>query len=105
MGREYDMTHHMADALTILGELDLAAGRRDSSIARLQEAVRLWRTRGWPSFLATALRSLGDAYAGIDEDAARAAWSEARTLFAHSGPDPRAEELTRLLDERTAPQP
>ncbi|RSM69569.1 AfsR family transcriptional regulator [Actinoplanes sp. ATCC 53533] len=100
MGREYDMTHHVADALTILGELDLAAGRRDSAIARLREAVRLWRTRGWQSFLATALRSLGDAYAGTDEAAARAAWTEARALFARSGQEPRAEELARQLDER-----
>lgn len=99
MGREYDMTHHVADALTILGELDLAAGRRTSSIARLQEAVRLWRTRGWPSFLATALRSLGNAYAGTDEPAARAAWSEAQELFARSGQDPHAEELARRLNE------
>jgi tetratricopeptide (TPR) repeat protein len=99
MGREYDMTHHMADALTILGEIDLAAGRRESAIDRLRESVRLWRTRGWPSFLATALSSLGDAYASSDEPAARAAWSEARELFARSGPDPRAEELARRLGE------
>jgi tetratricopeptide (TPR) repeat protein len=98
IGRKYDMTHHVADALTILGELDLAAGRPWQAGTRLVEAVRLWRTRGWASFLATALRSLGDAYAAVDDDdAARAAWSEAQAAFVRSGQDAHATQLAHRL--------
>ncbi|HEU4425509.1 MAG TPA: BTAD domain-containing putative transcriptional regulator [Pilimelia sp.] len=98
LGREYNMTHHIADSLAVLGELELAAGRTAEAIGYLDESVRLWRTRGWPSFLAATLSSLGDAYRDIDAQAARAAWSEARDLFAKVGNDARADELTRLLD-------
>jgi tetratricopeptide (TPR) repeat protein len=65
-GREYQMNHHSADALGVLGELDLARGRHAEALRHLAESVRLWRTRGWPSFLASTLASLGAAYAPLD---------------------------------------
>jgi tetratricopeptide (TPR) repeat protein len=80
LGREYNMGHHVADALTILGDIALAAGRHAAAVEYLEEAVRLWRTRGWQSFLAAALNSLGRAYLPTDPDAAHAAWAEAATL-------------------------
>ena len=82
LGREYNMSHHVADALGVLGELDLVDGRHADALARLTESVRLWRTRGWPSFLAAALRTLGDAQSATDPAAARASWAEARDLYA-----------------------
>ncbi|MFF2079033.1 BTAD domain-containing putative transcriptional regulator [Kitasatospora sp. NPDC058162] len=86
IARRFDMGHHLAQALGILGELDLTAGDHTSAIAHLEESVLVWRARGWRSFLATALRTLGRAYqaAGLPESAARAL-AEARELTAGSG--------------------
>ncbi|MFE6049241.1 BTAD domain-containing putative transcriptional regulator [Kitasatospora sp. NPDC056446] len=74
IARRFDLGHHLAQALGILGELDLAAGEHASAVAHLEESVLVWRARGWRSFLAGALRALGRAYqaAGLPESAARA---------------------------------
>ncbi|MEU9045652.1 MULTISPECIES: BTAD domain-containing putative transcriptional regulator [unclassified Kitasatospora] len=73
IARRFDLGHHLAQALGILGELDLAAGEHASAIAHLEESVLVWRARGWRSFLAGALRALGRAYdaAGLPDSAAR----------------------------------
>jgi DNA-binding SARP family transcriptional activator/tetratricopeptide (TPR) repeat protein len=108
IAREYTLPHHIADALGVLGEIDLAEGRDADAVDRLEASVRLWRVRGWPSFLAAALSSLGDARAGTDRAGAVDAWSEARDIFARLGQSPRADELARLIDAsdcRAAAQP
>ncbi|WP_238012371.1 BTAD domain-containing putative transcriptional regulator [Dactylosporangium sp. AC04546] len=97
LGREYNMTHHVADALAVLGELELAAGRPAEAVALLAESVRLWRTRGWPAFLAAALTALGAAQSTLDAAAARAAWEEARSLFAALGAEDRVAALDAAL--------
>nr|BFD89075.1 BTAD domain-containing putative transcriptional regulator [Kitasatospora sp. Xyl93] len=81
IARRFDLGHHLAQALGILGELDLAAGDHASAVAHLEESVLVWRARGWRSFLAEALRALGRAYgaAGLPESAARVL-AEAREL-------------------------
>ncbi|MFJ4185155.1 AfsR/SARP family transcriptional regulator [Kitasatospora sp. NPDC089509] len=84
IARRFDMGHHLAQALGILGEIDLAAGDHTSAVAHLEESVLVWRARGWRSFLAAALRTLARAYraAGLPDSAARVL-AEARDL----GPD------------------
>ncbi|MEU8925519.1 BTAD domain-containing putative transcriptional regulator [Kitasatospora sp. NPDC048545] len=81
IARRFDLGHHLAQALGILGELDLAAGDHASAVAYLEESVLVWRARGWRSFLARALRALGRAYdaAGLPESAGRVV-AEAREL-------------------------
>ncbi|WP_207400311.1 ATP-binding protein, partial [Actinomadura fibrosa] len=75
--------HHLADALCVLGELNLAEGDARAAIDCLEQSVEVWRTRGWIPYLARTLRSLGDARAAAgDRPGARAAWEEARDLFA-----------------------
>jgi DNA-binding SARP family transcriptional activator len=81
LGREYNMSHHVADSLGVLGEIELAAGRPDKAAKHLEESVALWRTRGWLSFLANALAELGKAYVEIDPQLAKAAFDEARDLY------------------------
>jgi TolA-binding protein len=74
--------HHLADALSVLGELNLAEGDVPEAITCLSRAVKMWRTRGWIPFLARTLLTLGDAHtAAGDHEAARASWTEARELF------------------------
>jgi hypothetical protein len=90
------MIHHVADALGVLGEIALAEGRHGDAVEHLAESVRLWRTRGWPSFLALALATLGDAYQ--DVEAASRCWTEARDLFAGLGSTGRVAALTAKLD-------
>ncbi|GGM62951.1 BTAD domain-containing putative transcriptional regulator [Dactylosporangium sucinum] len=97
LGREYNMTHHVADALAVLGELELAAGRPAAAVPLLVESVRLWRTRGWPSFLAAALTALGDAQSTLDGAAARSAWTEARSLYTAVGAQDRVASLNTRL--------
>ncbi|MFJ8476998.1 hypothetical protein [Kitasatospora sp. NPDC094011] len=84
IARRLDLGHHLAQALGILGEIDLAAGDHTSAVAHLEESVLVWRARGWRSFLAAALRTLARAYraAGLPDSAARVL-AEARDL----GPD------------------
>ncbi|MFE2408219.1 ATP-binding protein [Kitasatospora sp. NPDC059408] len=81
IARRFELGHHLAQALGILGELDLAEGRHDAAVAHLEESVLFWRARGWRSFLAEALRALGRAYeaAGLDAPAERVR-REAREL-------------------------
>ncbi|MFI0485720.1 AfsR/SARP family transcriptional regulator [Actinomadura sp. 9N215] len=80
--RAGNFRHHLADALGVLGELNLAEGDVPEAVACLERSVQVWRTRGWIPFLARALRTLGDAQsAACDHDAARASWTEARELF------------------------
>ncbi|GGT27410.1 BTAD domain-containing putative transcriptional regulator [Nonomuraea spiralis] len=81
MSRSHRLAHHQADALWVLGGVDLAEGRVAEAVAHLEESVRLWRTRGWREFLAGALGSLAEAYtAAGDPAAAAAARLEAETL-------------------------
>ncbi|WP_440103525.1 AfsR/SARP family transcriptional regulator [Streptosporangium sp. H16] len=74
--------HYLADALSVLGQLDLAEGDLPAAIATLERSVRVWRTRGSIPYLARTLRALGDAHdAAGDHRTARAVWEEARELF------------------------
>ncbi|CAM4052458.1 BTAD domain-containing putative transcriptional regulator [Nocardiopsis rhodophaea] len=80
--RRKGMDHHLADALTLLGEIQLADGSTAEAVTTLEEAVRVWRTRGWHSFLAPALRALGRAYAATGrEEAAREVCREAGEIM------------------------
>jgi DNA-binding SARP family transcriptional activator/tetratricopeptide (TPR) repeat protein len=85
LGRRYRMGHHLADALAALGEVALAHGRPHDAVVHLEQSVAMWRTRGWPVFLAATLRTLGDAQALIDPGAARRAWAEAEQTLATLG--------------------
>ncbi|MEU7858132.1 BTAD domain-containing putative transcriptional regulator [Nonomuraea sp. NPDC049141] len=81
LSSSHRLAHHRADALWVLGEVDLAEGRIDEAVTHLEESVRLWRTRGWQEFLAGALAGLADAYtAAGDLPAAAAARQEADAL-------------------------
>jgi hypothetical protein len=92
------MRHHLADALNVLGDVDLTAGRFASATIRLEESVLVWRSRGWTAFLAESLRSLGRARVGTgDDEAAARAWTEARALFEGLSDAGAVAELTALL--------
>ncbi|GAA0233590.1 AfsR/SARP family transcriptional regulator [Cryptosporangium japonicum] len=97
--REYNMPHHVADALGILGEIALGAGRPVEAVGYLRESVALWRTRGWLRFLAGALVSLGRALLAVDRAEAAAALREGAALFTRAGDGPGADEAERLLAE------
>ncbi|MDX3662495.1 BTAD domain-containing putative transcriptional regulator [Streptomyces sp. ID05-26A] len=89
--------HYLADALSILGQLDLAEGDVPAAVSAFERSVRVWRTRGSIPYLARTLRALGDAYGAAGEDQkARAAWEEARELFLGIS----HEEGWRTLDAR-----
>jgi tetratricopeptide (TPR) repeat protein len=104
VSRRHGMRHHLADSLKVLGDLDLAAGRYASATIRLEESVLVWRSRGWSSFLAETLRSLGHAHAGTgDGSSAARAWTEARSLFEELSDADGAAEVTALLDRAPAP--
>ncbi len=62
LSRRHGMNHHLADSLSVAGEAHLVAGCTAEAVAALEESVRLWRTRGWSSFLAGALEALARAY-------------------------------------------
>ncbi|MGC7094286.1 BTAD domain-containing putative transcriptional regulator [Amycolatopsis lurida] len=102
LSREYRMTHHLAEALELLGELELAAGNPAGAVPHLEESVALWRTRGWHSFLATALTALGKAYSATDPRAAVTVFDEARALFHQAGDPGQAAELGRLAERAGA---
>ncbi|SFA89655.1 DNA-binding transcriptional activator of the SARP family [Amycolatopsis marina] len=91
--------HYLADALGVLGQLDLAEGDLPAAIATLERAVRVWRTRGSIPYLARTLHALGDAH-GVagDQRAATTAWEEARELFRKIS----HEDGMRTLDARLA---
>jgi tetratricopeptide (TPR) repeat protein len=97
VAREYRMAHHTADALGLLGEIDLVAGDVPAAVRHLRESVALWRTRGWLSYQAAALTTLGSALSDIDPAGAREAFEEARQIFERIGDPGRAAELTELL--------
>ena len=106
VSRRYGMRHHLADSLKVLGDLDLTAGRFASATLRLEESVLVWRSRGWSSFLAATLRSLGHAHAGAGESAAAVkAWAEARTLFEELSDTTSVAEVTALLQGARAAPP
>ncbi len=102
LGIEYHMTHHAADALEVLGEIEIADGRYPQAVRRLTESVRLWRTRGWPSFLAGALASLGAANRPIDPAAALAAWQEAAGIYRRLGRAAKAAQLDEQIAALTS---
>jgi DNA-binding SARP family transcriptional activator len=106
VSRRHGMRHHLADSLKVLGDLDLAAGRFATATLRLEESVLVWRSRGWSSFLAETLRSLGRAHAGTgDGEAAAEAWTEARTLFKELSDGDGVAEITALLGDVRATPP
>ncbi|TQS41916.1 AfsR/SARP family transcriptional regulator [Cryptosporangium phraense] len=105
LAREHRMTHHMADALGILGEIALNEGRPAEAAEYLRESVALWRTRGWPRFQAAALVLLGRALndPALNEPAAAAeAWREAHALFVTAGDAEGAATAAQLLESSEA---
>jgi DNA-binding SARP family transcriptional activator/tetratricopeptide (TPR) repeat protein len=106
VSRRHDMGHHLADALKVLGDLDIAAGRYAAATIRLEESVQVWRSRGWTSFLAGTLRSLGIARAGTgDGTAAIAAWTEAQKLFERLGNPAAVQEITEFRESTCPAEP
>ncbi|WP_051798851.1 AfsR/SARP family transcriptional regulator [Catenuloplanes japonicus] len=97
IAREYNLPHHTADALGVLGAVELADGNHRRAIDHLSASIRLWRQRGWGAFLADALRTLGDAQAPVDPEAAITAWTESRDIYASLGHSPRTAELDALI--------
>ncbi|MFI7453625.1 AfsR/SARP family transcriptional regulator [Nonomuraea sp. NPDC049714] len=95
--------HYLADALSVLGQLNLAEGDLPAAIATLERSVQVWRTRGSIPYLARTLRALGDAHcAAGDHRMAKAVWEEARELFRGIS----HENGMRTLDARlTRPTP
>ncbi|MEV4495035.1 NB-ARC domain-containing protein [Micromonospora arborensis] len=85
LSREHNMAHHLAEALMVLGEIELAEDRPADAIEHLEESVALWRTRGWHSMHVAALASLSHAYARSDSPAARRALEEANAISARLG--------------------
>jgi DNA-binding SARP family transcriptional activator/tetratricopeptide (TPR) repeat protein len=96
LSREYNMSFHLAQALALLGEIELAEGEHAVAVSHLTESVTLFRNRGWRSYLADALTSLGKAYSGTDPDAAREAFTEAHALFIRLGNIAQASETEQL---------
>jgi tetratricopeptide (TPR) repeat protein len=94
--REYQMPHHIADSLGILGEVELAAGRPAEAAKYLRESVVIWRTRGWLRFQASALALLGRALFDLDPGAARDSLDEAHRLFIEVGDTVQAEQTAAL---------
>jgi DNA-binding SARP family transcriptional activator/tetratricopeptide (TPR) repeat protein/DNA-binding XRE family transcriptional regulator len=106
LGRRFTMPHHVAQALTLLGQLALASGDAPRAVAYLSEAVDLWRTRGWPRFLAEALTACGAAHREVGgPGAARTCWTEAADLFATLGDEGAANQVRDLLTAGTTPAP
>ncbi|GAA4193560.1 BTAD domain-containing putative transcriptional regulator [Streptosporangium oxazolinicum] len=98
LSRRYNLTHHLADALWILGDLDRADGDHARAVERLTESVALWRTRSWTTYLGGALRSLGLAHvAAGDRERAVRCWREAHELFTLIGDRAKADNLAGLL--------
>ncbi len=91
ISRHYGFYHHLADALGLLGELELCHGDPEQAVRHLEESVQLWKTRGWQSFLAQALNSLSRAYSATRQvHRARDIRDEARRLsagFSDAGSD------------------
>ena len=99
VARKYRMTHHIADSLSILGEIEMNAGRYTEAVGYLRESVALWRTRGWLRFKAAALILLGHALIGLkDREAAAAVLREAEELFTQAADTAKAQEAVALLN-------
>jgi tetratricopeptide (TPR) repeat protein len=96
LSRDYNMSFHLAQALELLGEIELAEGEHTAAISHLTESVTLFRNRGWRSYLAGALTSLGKAYSGSAPGAAREAFTEAHALFIRLGNIAQASEAEQL---------
>ncbi|MEJ3741928.1 BTAD domain-containing putative transcriptional regulator [Actinomycetes bacterium KLBMP 9797] len=97
IARRHHMGHHLAEALAVLGEIELADGRPARAATLLVESVAIWRTRGWLSYQAAALTALGRAYAAVDPAAARDAWTEAHALHLRLGQTGKASHIEKLL--------
>ncbi|HEX5741791.1 MAG TPA: BTAD domain-containing putative transcriptional regulator [Pilimelia sp.] len=93
LSRAHAMQHHLADALELLGELELLAGRPRPASTWLAEAVALWRAGGWPARQAAALVLLGRAYDDLDPARARRAHREARQILLRLGEPGRAAQV------------
>ena len=93
LSRRHRMTHHTAEGLELLGLLALEDNRPHDAVAHLEESVALWRTRGWHSYHAAALESLGRAYEQVDPVAARRAFTEAREVYLRIGDTDRAARI------------
>ncbi|MBP2338097.1 DNA-binding SARP family transcriptional activator [Saccharothrix coeruleofusca] len=93
LSRRHRMTHHTAQGLELLGLLALEENRPHDAVAHLEESVALWRTRGWHSYHAVALESLGRAYERVDRVAARRAFAEAREVYLRIGDTDRAARI------------
>jgi len=92
-----------AYAQRVLGMLDLDEGLFDQAIHRLRDAARFERIAGGKFNLARVLRELGRAYVAVgDPAAARAAWTEARDLFAALA-NPQAAEVAAMLNAAEHP--
>jgi predicted ATPase/class 3 adenylate cyclase len=76
-----------ARALTALGALTARRGDVEGGLARLEEAVELWREVGEPAELAAALDSLGwpRVYDAGDDDGALRAFEEAMDIWRELG--------------------
>ncbi|KGM00502.1 BTAD domain-containing putative transcriptional regulator [Cellulomonas cellasea] len=103
LGRRFAMPHHVAGALTLLGQQALASGDAPEAVACLGEAVDLWRTRGWPRYLAEALTACGAAHREVgDPEAAQRCWTEAADLFTTLSDEEAANQVRDLLTRGTA---
>jgi tetratricopeptide (TPR) repeat protein len=98
LSRDGNFRHHLADSPALLGQVHLVAGEVTRAIACVEESVQVWRTRGWPAFLAETLRTLAGAYAAAgDHTSAERAWREARELYQRLGETSAVDEITELL--------
>jgi tetratricopeptide (TPR) repeat protein len=103
LSRKYGMFHHLAESLHILGDIELAENRPEQAIPYLEESVTILRARGWHSFQAAALTSLGRAYLLVDRPAAERVLDEARGLFEGLGNTAKSSEIQQLLDGIRSP--
>jgi tetratricopeptide (TPR) repeat protein len=97
LSRQYGLPHHRAESLQLLGEIELAGNRPTDAVGYLEQSVDIWRSRGWHSFQAAALTSLGRAYLCVDRSAARTALAEAVAIYSRLGHEDRATEVRRML--------
>lgn len=86
ISERFSYNHHRADALTLLGQIEIASGRAELAVEYLEPAVELWRSRGWQAFLDGAQQLLEQAYAASGRDASGALPVQRRPFHAtHSG--------------------
>ncbi|MGC5291306.1 ATP-binding protein [Micromonospora sp. DT231] len=97
LSRKYHMGHHLAEALQLLGEIEMADGCPARAVNHLEESVAIWRTRGWHSMQAAALTSLGKAYAQTEPSAAGRAFEEAAAIFTRLGNTAKLAEVLTYI--------